>query len=416
MKTTGIGWKESMRKNKYINSVIEFIESNLSADIHIEMVASRQALSLSQLYRDFYAYTGHSVKAYIRKRRISNACERLKCSMLPLAVITDESGYQTQQAFQKQFKCIVGMTPLEYRQSDAYYYFYPFSADEISVAVKVGNEDIPECTTTKFYNTCMVGIEDKAIASLGDASRRVFGRNGKQIGKQFCYEVMNETGVVGSDCAGKAGTYATCVVDYNERDINDGWNYLYNIWLSASMFEQSGDGYFEEYLFKNGKPYKLKLYLPVKKRKTTRHITISQIPEMVFIIAREKGINAERKASEKVLGILQECHPILIRSAQRFYVCAYDGVYECGVECGSEETVPSDGGCEIFRVPAGRYAVMPDDCFGDIRVGEEKMTAWLSNNSVIQENGQPVFAVYEILNGRYDADHIRMKLYKLIQK
>lgn len=102
------------------------------------------------------------------------------------------------------------------------------------------------------------------------SNERIFGRNGKQIGNQFCYEVMTEKDVTDSDCtcdlcAGKTGTYATCVVNYNEQDINNGWNYLYNIWLSASMFEQSGEGYFEEYLFFKGKPRKLKLYLPIKK-------------------------------------------------------------------------------------------------------------------------------------------------------
>ncbi len=78
-------------------------------------------------------------------------------------------------------------------------------------------------------------------------------------------------------------------MDYNEQDINDGWNYLYNIWLSASMFDQAEEGYFEEYLLKNGKPNKLKLYLPFKKRKAAQHITISHIQEMAFLIAREKG-------------------------------------------------------------------------------------------------------------------------------
>jgi AraC-like DNA-binding protein len=60
-----------MQKNKYINTVIEFIESNLSTEINPEIIAKKHFISLSQLYRDFYAYTGHSIKEYIRKRRIS---------------------------------------------------------------------------------------------------------------------------------------------------------------------------------------------------------------------------------------------------------------------------------------------------------------------------------------------------------
>lgn len=379
------------------------------SDVDPESVAKRHFISLRQLYRDFCSYTGYSIKEYIRRRRISNACEKIKCSDTSLSVIADESGCQTQQAFHKQFKNIVGMTPLEYRQSDTYFYFYPFSVEEISIAVNVGNEEIAECITTRFYDSCLIGIEDKAIAALGDIDGRIFGRNGEQIGNQFCYEVMMEKGGIG-----KTGTYATCIVNYNERDINNGWNYLYNIWLSASMFEQSGDGYFEEYLFKKGKPHKLKLYLPVKKWNTAQHITISHIPEMTFLIAREKGSGAERKASEKVMEFLQEHYPLLIRSSQCFYVCAYDDFCECGVKCGDGLKLPNDNNLEIFRIPEGQYAILPDGCLGDVRVGKSKIDAWLTNNSIAHEN-RPVFAVYETLDGKYDADNIRMKLYKLIK-
>lgn len=301
------------------------------------------------------------------------------------------------------------MTPLEYRQSDTYFSFYPFSLNEISIAVKVGNEYIPECTTTRFYDSCLIGIEDKAIAAHEMSNGRIFGRSGKQIGNQFCYEVMAE-----KDGLGKTGTYATCVVDYNEQDINDGWNYLYNIWLSASMFEQSEDGYFEEYLFRNCNPHKLKLYLPVKKRKTAQHITISQLPKMAFIIAREKGSNAERKASEKVMEFLQERYPLLIRNAKHFYVCVYDDTCECGIECGDAFKLTDGNNLEVLRIPDALYAIMPDDCFGDIRIGMTKMNMWLANNAIAYEN-EPIFAIYETQNGKYDTDNIRMKLFKRLK-
>ncbi len=166
---------------------------------------------------------------------------------------------------------------------------------------------------------------------------------------------------------------------------------------------------------KKDKPHKLKLYLPVKKRKTAQHIIISQIPEMTFIIAREKGSGAERKASERVMAFLQESYPLLIRSARCFYVCAYDNVYECGVEFGEKLQLPPGSNLKILRIPAGQYAVLPDDCFGDTSMGKAKINTWLTNNSIVHEDRQPGFAVYETLNGKYDADNIRMKLYKLIK-
>jgi len=103
---------------------------------------------------------------------------------LLLSIIADESGCQTQQAFNKLFKSVAGMTPLEYRQGDTYFYFYPFDMGEISLAIKVSTEFVPECKTIRFYDSCLIGIEDKAIASViaspGEITGRIFGRNGKQ--------------------------------------------------------------------------------------------------------------------------------------------------------------------------------------------------------------------------------------------
>jgi len=399
----------TINKISYIDAVVLYIEKNLTDELNPQNIAEQHFISLSQLYRDFYCITGHTVKEYIRKRRISNACERIKCSDMPLSVIANEIGYQTQQAFHKQFKNIVGMTPFEYKRGDTYYYFYPFIFNDISLAVKIGIEAIPECTIAQFYDSCLVGIEDKAIAKLGVITGRVFGRNGKQIGNQLCYEVMAET-----NGTAKTDLFATCMVNYNEPEISDGWNYLYNIWLSASMFEESGDAYFEEYIFRNGKPRKLKLYLPIKKRKPERHIAIASVPEVNFVIARERGYNAELKASEKVMAFIKENYPIMIRNARRFYVCAYDDVCACGMECDEGFMLPRNSDLEIMRIPTGRYAVLPDDRLGDMRLGSAKIELWLRNNSIEYEN-QPVFAVYETTNLKYDVENIRMKLYKRLK-
>ena len=80
-----------MQKRAYIHAMLSYIEDHLSEDLKPESIAGGHFISVSQLYRDFYAFTGHSVKEYIRKRRISNACEKIKCSELPLTVIADES-------------------------------------------------------------------------------------------------------------------------------------------------------------------------------------------------------------------------------------------------------------------------------------------------------------------------------------
>lgn len=389
--------------------IVRFIENSLSGEITPEIIAQRHFISVSRLYRDFYACTGHSVKEYIRKRRISNACEKIKYSGLSLAVIAHECGYRTQQAFHRQFKNTVGMTPLAYQQGNTYFYFYPFDTDRASYSVKVCKETIPKCSMTRFYDSCLPGIEDKAVADLSGTAGRVFGRNGKQVGSLFCYEVMTEM-----HGAGKMDLYATTVVRYDEAEIDDAWNYLYNTWLSASMFEETDGAYFEEYLFQNGRPNKLKLYLPVKKRKAERHITIQARQGYSFVAARERGRDAERKASEKVLSYLQAHDPLLIQSARRFFVSSDGDACMCGVECDSGYQLTGKEGPEVLKIPAGRYAVLPDDRLGDMQLGAEKIRMWLHNNGIAHEN-EPVFAIYEIADGKYDNEHIHMELYALLK-
>ncbi len=72
----------------------------------------------------------------------------------------------------------------------------------------------------------------------------------------------------------------------------------------------------------------------------------------------------------------------MIRSVQRFYVCSYDNICECGVECGEMLQLPSESNLGILRIQAGQYAVLPDDCLGNIRMGGVKIDIWLTNNSI----------------------------------
>jgi DNA gyrase inhibitor GyrI len=373
------------------------------------VLATRHFLSLRQLHRDFYNITGHSVGEYIRLRRISNACAKIKASDLPLDFIANESGYETQQAFHKQFKSVVGMTPLDYKKSDSYFCFYPCGADEIPIAVCVGAESIPAWEVKLIYDSCLIGIEDRALATLENISRRVFGRSGKQKGSQLCYELMTE-----QDSAGKSVFCATATVKYDEEAINNAWNYLYNIWLPSSMFEQTEDKYFEEYLFRNGKPYRLRLYLPVQKRKNARHIVMCEQPQSSYIIAETSGADAEHKASERVITYLREHYPLLLQNARRFYVCEDGEKYICGVACGNDFALPKNSGLAVKTLPAGCYAVLSGDCLGDTAVGKAKIEAWLKNNSIAYED-EPILAVYESANGRFDEESVTMTLYKKVK-
>jgi AraC-like DNA-binding protein/DNA gyrase inhibitor GyrI len=429
------------------SSVIDAIENDLSSEINLETLAKRHFISLRQLHRDFYSLTGHSVGEYIRLRRISNACAKIKASTLSLDVIAGESGYETQQAFHKQFKNVVGLTPLAYKKSDCYFCFYPMTKEETPVVVRVGEEKIPPLDVTRYYDTQLIGIEDRALASLGSKTRcinewtdkdkvnvlrkddqpneglidrniklngRIFGRHGKQNGSRFCYEVL-----MSCQGEGRSVLCATTTVPYIEETINNAWNYLYNSWLPGSMFEQADEGYFEEYFFHREKnlgdrtTHKIKLYLPIVKRRDAQHIVISERKESSYIIAKECGEDAERRASERVLLFLRKHYPLLLHNARQFYVQEEGGLYACGVACPSGLLLPQGSCLEMKILPAGRYAVLSGGCLGDTVVGEVKMRAWLKNNS-ISYTDEPMFAIYESQNGRLDEESVTMTLMQLM--
>ncbi|MFD2875102.1 helix-turn-helix domain-containing protein [Paenibacillus rhizoplanae] len=95
---------------------IAFIEEHLHEEIPLEQAAQAGYTSLMQLYRDFYSYTGHSVKEYIRKRRLSVALGMIRSTQRPLTEIAYACGYSSQQALCKYVKSATRLTPLAYQK------------------------------------------------------------------------------------------------------------------------------------------------------------------------------------------------------------------------------------------------------------------------------------------------------------
>lgn len=62
-----------METARIVQRAIDYIEERLDEPLALEAIAEAASLSVPHLYRMFYAATGHPVKSYIRKRRISEA-------------------------------------------------------------------------------------------------------------------------------------------------------------------------------------------------------------------------------------------------------------------------------------------------------------------------------------------------------
>lgn len=73
-------------------------------------------LSAFHFARAFKTSTGTTPRAFIEQRRIEKAKQLLRESVLPLAHIALEAGFQTQSRFTTAFRRITGFTPAVYRK------------------------------------------------------------------------------------------------------------------------------------------------------------------------------------------------------------------------------------------------------------------------------------------------------------
>ncbi|MDF2685786.1 MAG: hypothetical protein K0S55_967 [Clostridia bacterium] len=433
---------------KYIDDVIKYIEANLNEDNPAFDLSKVGFISLMQFYRDFYSVTGHTVKEYIRKRRLSNACAMLKQSDLSIAQIALDNGFGTQQSFNKYLKNKIGLTPCEYKSSEIYFNFLPLNEFLETYNVNVSAHNFSQAVSLKFYCSSLNGIENKAIYlfyKFIEANKiikpekiQIFGRNGKQSDNKLCYELMvvsesYDIELLFSELQKSdfydiekveipSGLYATIVIKNNDEEISNAWDYLYNSWLSRSMFECDKNNYFEEYLQGKGSIIKkLKLYLPVRKAEQHDLVQINEHEGMKFLISKKNGFKAEERAAKSIMEFLKNNYPYILNDTKEFYICfdKNNYEYECGIILNNEIKIPDDSDVEIIRYNKGIYATQKIRCCGDYSQYRDQLCSWVSdnagNNNPNEKNKHTLrnskcFAVYKIDNN-FEAENIDMKLY-----
>ena len=389
------------------------LEQNISNDLNVERMADAALLSRSQLYREFYNVTGHSVKEYVRKRRLSAALALIKHTDMPLKKIAQRCGFSGEQALCKCLKDAIGQTPKQYKAGGDELYFPPVEGERAHI-VTVTTETILPTLCLRYYDSRLTGIENRALAwlfaSRPDFNGRIFGRRGAQKGSKLCYELHIES--EDADQPAISGTFAKIICPDSEDEIIAAWDYLYNGWLKTSMFSQAEQPWFEEYIHANGQMKRLQLYLPVTKKQGFHKIQLRQCEDLQFLVAHQSGKNAEKAASKAVMDFLAAHDPRLAQSARQFYVSQGQGC-TCGIALASPISLPSNCGVEIITQPAGEYAMLEGDCCGDSGAYEAVLAAWIDSMGLTSV-GVP-FAVYETGDG-YDRRDIRVKIFRKIEK
>ena len=396
-----------------ICSAIAYIEAHLDQSLDVNEIARQVYLSPMQLYRDFYSATGHSVKEYVRKRRLSNALNMLRFSDRPLAHIAYEWGYSSQQAFGRAVKQATGLTPLGYRNGNSHYYFAP--AEPLAgLQIRVRTETLPGLIRGVYAQRRLAGLEQRAVARVLDGLEPgyrgpILGSSLGQEGPLFRYAVMVAAGEGREAALRRAGfrqlrsllpqtlTLASVSVPDAQQRINEGWDYLCLDWLPGSMFEQDEHPYFEEYQHRDGEIRRLRLCLPVRRRGAYEAIRLANCPARCYLVAERAGYDAEKRAARAAVEYLARHAPHMLRRAQTYLVSHHEERCACGIRLEGPLPPPADPNLRLVQY-GGPHALLEDLPSANGSGYERMLTRWAGENGLVA-GPQPAYTLYYVAEG-----------------
>jgi len=104
------GWVGAL-KDKHIGVALKAIHHSPEKNWTVESLAQECGMSRSGFSAHFKRLVGNSVKNYLTEWRMHLAYQRLKFKNEPLIVLAEELGYQSEAAFSRAFKRVMGVTP-----------------------------------------------------------------------------------------------------------------------------------------------------------------------------------------------------------------------------------------------------------------------------------------------------------------
>ena len=111
---------KSVTGNKEDNSVdqsINFMLENLTKKLKVSDIALEIGYSTSHFCRLFLSKTGHSPIDYFIQLKVQRSCRLLDNSLMTIADVAREIGFEDQFYFSRLFHNVMGMPPSEYRKT-----------------------------------------------------------------------------------------------------------------------------------------------------------------------------------------------------------------------------------------------------------------------------------------------------------
>ena len=108
--------EETGKLTNMITRVLDFVSYHYMEDIRVEDLAKSCHISETHFRRVFTSYMKISPLEYINTVRVHTACELLQKTDDPVADIAHKCGFTTNSTFNRNFKQIMGVTPIEWRK------------------------------------------------------------------------------------------------------------------------------------------------------------------------------------------------------------------------------------------------------------------------------------------------------------
>lgn len=106
------------REMTRMNEIYQFVLLRFREKITLDQVAALVHLSPLAFCRYFKSRANKTFSRFLMEVRIDNACKLLTQGQEPISVVAVQSGFINVSNFNRQFRAIVGVSPLKYRQRE----------------------------------------------------------------------------------------------------------------------------------------------------------------------------------------------------------------------------------------------------------------------------------------------------------
>lgn len=107
---------KTLGKNHAVVDIRDYVNEHYMENISLGQICKERHLNMSYISRKFKELIGVTFETYLQNIRVQNACTLLIETDDSVDSIIEQVGYQDNSSFRKNFKRLLNMTPLKFRQ------------------------------------------------------------------------------------------------------------------------------------------------------------------------------------------------------------------------------------------------------------------------------------------------------------